>query len=59
MLGTMLYVFSEFQHAGMTRSFNDERGCHNLYHVKREGIKKYFPHGVTENEFLERLVSDN
>ena len=39
----------------MTRAFNDERICRNLYRFIGEDVKEYLPHGVTENEFLERL----
>ena len=39
----------------MTRAFNDEQVCKNLYTFIGEEKKAYLPHGVTENEFLERL----
>ncbi|MDD6290394.1 MAG: hypothetical protein PUA77_01195 [Lachnospiraceae bacterium] len=39
----------------MTRPFNDEKICRNLYTFMGEDVKEYMPHGVTENEFLERL----
>lgn len=57
MLGTMYYKsiagISSMQE--MTRAFNDERICRNLYRFMGEDAKEYLPHGVTENEFLERL----
>ena len=39
----------------MTRAFNDETVCKNLYRFMNEDEKAYLPHGVTENEFLERF----
>ena len=39
----------------MTRAFNDEKVCKNLYGFIGEDENEYLPHGVTENEFLERL----
>ena len=39
----------------MTRQFNDEKVVENLYSFMGESRKEYLPHGVTENEFLERL----
>ena len=39
----------------MTRQFNDEKVMGNLYSFMGESRKEYLPHGVTENEFLERL----
>ncbi len=33
----------------MTRKFNDEKVCRNLYHFLGEKAKEYLPHGVTEN----------
>lgn len=57
MLGTMYYKsiagISSMQE--MTRTFNDEKICRNLYRFMGENVKEYMPHGVTENEFLERL----
>ena len=57
MLGTMYYKciagISSMQE--MTRTFNNERICRNLYTFMGENTKNYMPHGVTENEFLERL----
>lgn len=57
MLGTMYYKsiagISSMQK--MTRTFNDEKICRNLYRFVGENVKDYMPHGVTENEFLERL----
>ncbi|MCI5622049.1 MAG: transposase family protein, partial [Lachnospiraceae bacterium] len=57
MLGTMYYKsiagISSMQE--MTRTFSDEKICRNLYRFMGEDVKDYLPHGVTENEFLERL----
>ena len=57
MLGTMYYKsiagISSMQE--MTRTFNDEKICRNLYRFVGENAKNYMSHGVTENEFLERL----
>ena len=38
----------------MTWQFNDEKVVKNLYSFMGESRKEYLPHGVTENEFLER-----
>lgn len=57
MLGTLYYKgiagISSMQ--GMTREFNDEAVVRNLYRFMDSSQKKYLPHGVTVNEFLERL----
>ena len=57
MLGTMYYKsiagISSMQE--MTRTFNDEKICRNLYTFMGEDVKEYMPRGVTENEFLKRL----
>ena len=57
MLGTVYYKgiagISSMQ--GMTREFNDEEVVRNLYGFMGSGAKDYLPHGVTVNEFLERL----
>lgn len=57
MLGTVYYKgiagISSMQ--GMTREFNDEIVAKNLYHFMGSSPKEYLPHGVTVNEFLERL----
>lgn len=57
MLGTVYYKgiagISSMQ--GMTRNFNDETVVKNLYHFMGSAPKEYLPHGVTVNEFLERL----
>ena len=57
MLGTMYYksIAGIPSMQEMTRAFNDERICRNLYRFIDEDVKEYLPHGVTENEFLERL----
>lgn len=41
----------------MTRRFNDEAVVKNIYSFLGATEKDYLPHGVTENEFLERLDS--
>lgn len=57
MLGTLYYKsiagISSMQE--MTRAFNNEKVCKNLYGFMGEDENEYLPHGVTENEFLERL----
>lgn len=57
MLGTLYYKslagIQSMQE--MTRAFNDEKICKNLYRFMGENKKAYLPHGVTENEFLEKL----
>lgn len=57
MLGTLYYKsiagISSMQE--MTRAFNNENVCKNLYGFMGEDRKEYLPHGVTENEFLEKL----
>ena len=57
MLGTLYYKciggISSMQE--MTRQFNNEKVVENLYSFMGEKKKDYLPHGVTENEFLERL----
>lgn len=57
MLGTAYYKciggISSMQE--MTRKFNDESVVENLYAFMGETAQEYLPHGVTVNEFLERL----
>ena len=57
MLGTLYYKgiagLSSMQE--MTRAFTDEKVTKNLYHFIGSGEKQYLPHGVTLNEFLERV----
>lgn len=57
MLGTLYYKgiagISSMQE--MTRKFNDETVTRNLYRFMDGEAKEYLPHGVTVNEFLERL----
>ena len=57
MLGTMYYKciagISSMQE--MTRAFNNETISRNLYRFMGEDARDYLPHGVTENDFLERL----
>lgn len=56
MLGTMYYKsivgISSMQE--MIRVFNDETISRNLYRFMGEDAMDYLPHGVTENDFLER-----
>ena len=40
---------------GMTRAFTDEKVTENLYQFMGSKSKEYLPHGVTVNEFLERV----
>ena len=57
MLGTVYYKgiagISSMQE--MTREFNEETVVGNLYSFMGSKAKEYLPHGVTVNEFLERL----
>ena len=57
MLGTLYYKgiagISSMQ--GMTREFTNETVTKNLYRFMRSEEKDYVPHGVTINEFLERV----
>jgi hypothetical protein len=57
MLGTVYYKgiagISSMQE--MTRAFNDENVVKNIYQFLDSNEKEYLPHGVTVNEFLERL----
>lgn len=57
MLGTLYYKciggISSMQE--MTRKFNDDKVVDNLYTFLSRDTKDFLPHGVTENEFLERL----
>src|SRR5574344_1621099 len=57
MLGTLYYKgiagLSSMQE--MTRKFNDEIVASNLYQFMRSKTKNYMPHGVTLNEYLERV----
>ena len=57
MLGTLYYKYigglSSMQE--MTRKFNSETVTKNIYSFLGEKGNEYLPHGVTENEFLERL----
>ena len=41
-----------------SRKFNDEQIVENLYSFLGERKKEFLPHGVTENEFLEKLDSE-
>lgn len=61
MLGTLYYKsIGEIQSMQeMTRKFNDEKTVENLYSFIGDPRKEYLPHGVTENEFLERLDPEN
>ncbi len=57
MLGTLYYKciggISSMQE--MTRKFNDDRVVKNLYTFLGDKKRDYLPHGVTENELLEKL----
>lgn len=57
MLGTLYYKciggISSMQE--MTRKFNDDKIVENLYAFLGDTKKNYLPHGVTVNEFLERV----
>ena len=52
MLGTMYYkcIGGIESMQEMSRKFNDDNVCRNLYHFMGEKAKEYLPHGVTENE---------
>ena len=60
MLGTLYYKciggISSMQE--MTRKFNDEQIAENLYTFIGDKKRDYLPHGVTVNEFLEKLPSE-
>ena len=60
MLGTLYYKsiggISSMQE--MTRKFNDDQIVENLYTFFGDKKKDYLPHGVTINEFLERVPSE-
>ena len=57
MLGTLYYKciggISSMQE--ITRKFNDDKIVENLYAFLGDTKKDYLPHGVTVNEFLERV----
>lgn len=57
LLGTVYYkgIAGIVSMQGMTREFNDETVAGNLYSFMDSKAKEYLPHGVTVNEFLERL----
>ena len=57
MLGTLYYksIAGIQSMQEMTRAFNHERVCKNLYRFMEQEAKDYLSHGVTENEFLEKL----
>ena len=57
MLGTLYYksIAGIASMQEMTRVFNNEKVCKNLYGFMGEDRKEYLSHGVTENEFLEKL----
>ena len=57
MLGTLYYkcIGGILSMQEMTRQFNDEKVAENLYSFMGESRKEYLPHGVTENEILERM----
>ena len=57
MLGTMFYkgIAGISSMRSMTYEFNREKVVGNLYHFLGESEKDYLPHGVTLNEYLEKL----
>ena len=57
MLGTMYYksIAGITSMREMTRAFNNETVSRNLYRFMGEEARDYLPHGVTENDFLEKL----
>ena len=57
MLGTMFYkgIAGIESMQSMTYEFNREEVAENLYRFFGEPEKEYLPHGVTVNEYLERL----
>lgn len=57
MLGTVYYkaIAGISSMRGMTRNFNDDAVVKILHHFMASDSRKYLPHGVTVNEFLERL----
>lgn len=59
MLGTLYYkcIGGLKSMQEMTRKFNDEAVVKNIYSFLGVTEQEYLPHGVTENEFLERLDS--
>lgn len=61
MLGTLYYksIGGIPSMQEMTRKFNDEKTVENLYFFMGDPVKEYLPHGVTENEFLERPDPEN
>ena len=61
MLGTLYYksIGGIPSMQEMTRKFNDEKTVENLYFFMGDPVKDYLPHGVTENEFLERPDPEN
>ena len=58
MLGTMFYkgIAGIGSMQSMTYEFNREEVAENLYQFFGEPGKEYLPHGVTVNEYLERLA---
>ena len=57
MLGTLFYkgIAGISSMRSMTYEFNRERVVGNLHHFLGESEKTYLPHGVTLNEYLEKL----
>lgn len=57
LLGTVYYkgIAGIASMQEMTREFNNETVVENLYSFMGSKAKEYLPHGVTVNEFLERL----
>ena len=57
MLATLYYkgIAGISSMRGMTAEFNKETVCDNLYSFMESEKKEYLPHGVTLNEFLEKV----
>lgn len=60
LLGTMFYkgIAGIESMQSMTYEFNQEKVVENLYQFMGKKGKEYLPHGVTVNEYLERLNPD-
>lgn len=60
LLGTMFYkrIAGIESMQSMTYEFNQEKVVENLYRFMGKKEKKYLPHAVTVNEYLERLEPD-
>lgn len=60
MLGTLYYkcIGGISSMREMTRKFNEEKVVENLYSFLEDEKKEFLPHGVTENEFLSKLDTE-